>query len=175
MRPHPRKEAPVSIRSRLAVLAGLVLLPATAAGAHATATGAPPAPSTRDVLAQVVDPAGAEGRTLALSRVTIQPHTRLALHRHPGNQIAYIQRGTLTYTVRSGVVKVYRGAADGDPKTVRSIGPGQTGKVRTGEWVVERPGDVHFGANRGDGRVVILLATLFTNGSPASIPVDDTH
>jgi hypothetical protein len=30
---------------------------------------------------------------------------------------------------------------------------------------------VHFGANRGDRPVEILLATLFTNGSPPSIPV----
>jgi quercetin dioxygenase-like cupin family protein len=178
----------VRYRSRLAVMAGVALLPATAVAAYAAGTDreapaspsaaaravAAPAPApavTRDVLAQVVDPAGGRGRTLALSKVVIPAHTALALHRHPGNQIAYIERGTLTYTVRTGVVKVYRGPADGHPKVVRAVGPGQTGKVRTGEWVVERPGDVHFGANNGSGKVVILLATLFTNGSPPSIPV----
>lgn len=165
-------------RSRLAVMAAVALLPATAAAAyaagsdHAAPRAAAPA-ATRDVLAQVVDPAGAKGRTLALSKVVIPAHTALALHRHPGNQIAYIERGTLTYTVRTGVVKVYRGPADDHPKVVRAVGPGQTGVVRTGEWVVERPGDVHFGANNGAGRVVILLATLFTDGSPASIPVTE--
>jgi quercetin dioxygenase-like cupin family protein len=51
------------------------------------------------------------------------------------------------------------------------VGPGQTGEVRTGEWVVERPGDVHFGANAGARPVVILLATLFRDGAPPSIPV----
>ena len=122
------------------------------------------------MLAQVEDPRGAPGRTLALSRVRIPARTALALHRHPGHQIAYIERGTLTYTVRSGVVRVFRGAADADPELVRTVGPGQTGRVRTGEWVVERPGDVHFGANRGDRPVVILLATLFRTGLPASIP-----
>ncbi|MCW3008518.1 MAG: Cupin 2 conserved barrel domain protein [Solirubrobacterales bacterium] len=162
-------------RSRLAMMAGVALLPATAVAAYAagseraTTTVAPAA--TRDVLAQVVDPAGAKGRTLALSKVVIPAHTALALHRHPGNQIAYIERGTLTYTVRTGVVKVYRGPADDHPKVVRSVRAGQTGSVHTGEWVVERPGDVHFGANNGSGKVVILLATLFTDGSPASIPV----
>jgi hypothetical protein len=30
---------------------------------------------------------------------------------------------------------------------------------------------VHFGANEGDQPVLILLATLFRNGAPASIPV----
>jgi hypothetical protein len=45
--------------------------------------------------------------------------------------------------------------------------------VNAGEWVIERPRVVHFGANRGYCPVVILLATLFKNGSPASIPVPD--
>jgi quercetin dioxygenase-like cupin family protein len=177
----------VRYRSRLAVMAGVALLPVTAVAAYAAGNGRAVAPAaaapvvapaaaaapavTRDVLAQVVDPAGAKGRTLALSKVVIPAHTALALHRHPGNQIAYIERGTLTYTVRTGVVKVYRGPADDHPKVVRAVRAGQTGKVRTGEWVVERPGDVHFGANDGAGKVVILLATLFTDGSPASIPV----
>jgi quercetin dioxygenase-like cupin family protein len=175
----------VRLRSRLAVTAAVVLFPVTAVAAYAAggdraatragaapAAAAPAAPAvTRDVLAQVVDPAGAKGRTLALSKVVIPAHTALALHRHPGNQIAYIQRGTLTYTVRTGVVRVFRGPADDHPRVVRSVRAGQTGKVHAGEWVVERPGDVHFGANAGSGRVVILLATLFTNGSPASIPV----
>ena len=104
--------------------------------------------------------------------MTIPPHTTLASHRHPGTQIAHVERGTLTYTVRAGVVKVYRGAADHAPRVVRTVRPGRTGMVRAGEWVVERPSDVHFGANRGNGTVVILLATLFRNGSPPSIPVD---
>jgi len=43
--------------------------------------------------------------------------------------------------------------------------------VRVGAWVVERQGDVHLGANRGRRPVVILLATLFTTGSPPSTPV----
>jgi AraC-like protein len=103
--------------------------------------------------------------------VTIPARTALAPHRHPGYQIAYIERGTLTYTVRTGVVRIYRGAADASPRLVDTIRAGETGRVRAREWVVERQGDVHFGANRGRRPVVILLATLFTTGSPASIPV----
>jgi len=159
-------------RSRPALVAATAVLAATAGAAYAAgAAQHAPAQATRTVLAQAVDPTGARGRTLALSRVTIPPHTRLALHRHPGTQVAYVRRGTLTYTVRDGVVSVRRGAADQSPRLVRRIGPGQTGVVRAGEWVVERPRDVHFGANRGDRSVVILLATLFRTGSPASIPV----
>ena len=83
---------------------------------------------------------------------------------------ASVSSGTLTYTVRTGVVRVYRGPADASPRLVGTIRAGETGRVRAGEWVVERQGDVHFGANRGRRPVVILLATLFRTGSPASIP-----
>ena len=159
-------------KSLIRVLIPGALLPFMCVAAYAAGAASHQSPiATRSVLAQVVDPRGAQGRTLALSRVRIPARTALALHRHPGHQIAYVERGTLTYTVRSGVVKVFRGPADGRAKVVRRIRPGQMGEVRTGEWVVERPSDVHFGANRRDRPVVILLATLFTNGSPASIPV----
>jgi quercetin dioxygenase-like cupin family protein len=163
----------VPSHSRLAILAGAALLPATAAGAYAAGAAhrAAAQATTRTVLAQAVDPTGAHGRTLALSRVEIPPHTRLGLHRHPGTQIAYIQKGTLTYTVKTGSVSVYRGPGDQHPTVVRRVTAGHTGTVNTGEWVIERPQTVHFGANQGDRPVEILLATLFTNGSPPSIAV----
>ena len=159
-------------RRMLSVVAVVALLPAAGAAGHSLAGDAQSGPApTREALAQVVNPRGAAGRTLGLSRVTIQARTALAPHRHPGYQIAYIERGTLTYTVRTGVVRIYRGAADASPRLVGTVRAGETGRVRAGEWVVERQGDVHFGANRGRRPVVILLATLFTTGSPASIPV----
>src|SRR5688500_11695150 len=151
-------------QARLAVIATVALLATAGGGYVAGAASNEPNSATRTVLAQVLDPKGAKGRTLALSRVRIPADTALALHRHPGHQLADIERGTLTYTVRRGAVKVFRGAGDADPKVVRTVRAGQSGRVRPGEWVVERPGDVHFGADRGDEPVAILLATLFTNG-----------
>jgi hypothetical protein len=68
-------------------------------------------------------------------------------------------------------MNVYRGAADQNPRVVRRVAAGKTGVVHAGEWVIERPRVVHFGANRGGRPVMILLATLFRNGSPPSIPV----
>jgi hypothetical protein len=162
----------VPARRMLSVVAVIALLPAAGAAGHSLAGDAQSGQApTREALAQVVNPRGAAGRTLGLSRVTIPARTALAPHRHPGYQIAYIERGTLTYTVRTGVVRIYRGAADASPRLVDTIRAGETGRVRAREWVVERQGDVHFGANRGRRPVVILLATLFTTGSPASIPV----
>jgi len=162
-------------RTRLAAVAAVALLPVTAAGAYAAGHAAQDtAPAAKRVdLALLENPAGGKGRTLGLSRVTIPPHTALPLHEHPGNQIASIQHGTLTYTVKTGTVEVYRGAATVDAKPVRLVKAGQTATVRAGEWVVESPGDVHIGANRGAKPLVILLATLFPNGAPPSTVVDD--
>jgi quercetin dioxygenase-like cupin family protein len=159
------------IRTRAIAVFALAISLSAAAGAFAVAgrNGAAPAVS-RTALAQQVDPVGAPGRTLGLSKVKIAPGAQIALHHHPGTQLAYIQRGVLTYTVRTGSVDVMRGAADQSPKVVRTIGAGQTGKIRAGEWIVEQPSTIHQARNAGHKRVVILLATLFTNGSPPSLP-----
>jgi quercetin dioxygenase-like cupin family protein len=174
VRPSRPREAGMFSYPRPALLAGAILLTGTAVVAYAEgAARRPPAQASRTVLAQAVDPPGGHGRTLGLARVRIPPHTRLALHRHPGVQLAYVQKGTLSYTVKRGVVKVYRGNADQDPVVARRISDGRSARVHAGEWVIERPGVVHFGANHGDRPVVILLATLFRNGMPSSIPVPE--
>jgi quercetin dioxygenase-like cupin family protein len=160
----------VSARLRAILLLVTALVLTAAASAHATtalrARPAVNAPVVRTVLAEDVDPTGAAGRTLGLSRVTVAPGAALALHRHPGTQIASIERGTLTYWVVRGSVTVKRGAT-----VVRTIGAGQRGQVATGDWIVERPGTIHRAANRGRTTIVILIASLFTDGAPPSIPV----
>ena len=91
-------------RSRTAALVLMTAALGAAGGAYATgARTETSAQATRTALAQAVNPAGADGRTLGLSRVVIPPHM------------------------------------------------------------------VHFGANEGDRPVRILLATLFSNGSPPAI------
>jgi quercetin dioxygenase-like cupin family protein len=90
---------------------------------------------------------------------------------HPGTQIAYIDKGTLTYTVKTGSVSVYRGNAEQDPQLVRRITAGHTAKIGRGQWLVEKPRVQHFGANKTSKPVVILAATLLENGKPAAIPV----
>lgn len=135
----------------------------------AAATETDPVVVVREPLAQADAPKGAADRTLGLSRVTVMPGARLASHHHPGTQIARVTNGTLTYSVETGSVKVLRGPSD-DPTLVRRIDAGETGKVRTGQWIVEQPSEVHHAANRGTEPVVIYLATLFPTGAPASIP-----
>jgi quercetin dioxygenase-like cupin family protein len=131
-----------------------------------------PAPVVRDALAQDVDPAGAKGRTLGLSRVDVPPGAKLALHRHPGTQIARIDRGVLTYTVVTGRVDVWGGNPEAKATKVRTIAAGKTAPIRAGQWIVEKPGTIHRAANRGRKPIVIYIASLFRNGAPPAIPVE---
>lgn len=127
--------------------------------------------AVRNALAQTDRVQGAPGRSLVLSRVTVEPGAELALHHHLGTQVAHIESGTLTYTVRRGSVAVRAGESDGDPRLVRTISSGQTGKIRAGQWIVEQPSDIHEAANRGAAPVVIYLATLLRQGAPPATPV----
>jgi ferric-dicitrate binding protein FerR (iron transport regulator) len=88
-----------------------------------------------------------------------------------GTQVARIQAGTLTYSVQRGSVVVRRGESDQQPETVRSIEAGQTARIRTGQWIVEQPSDIHQAANWSPTPVVIYLATLLKTGAPPATPV----
>ncbi len=131
---------------------------------------ADPAPVVREPLAQTSKARGAPDRTLALTRITIQPGTALALHHHPGTQIAYIDSGVLTYTVDQGTARVKKGPADDHPVLVRKLEAGDTARLKPKQWIVEQPSDHHHAANEGDVPVVLYLSTLFPKGAPPSIP-----
>jgi quercetin dioxygenase-like cupin family protein len=158
-------------RSIVAALCALVAVAAMSAYAGAQMAGGPE-PVVREALAQDVNPAGAKGRTLGLSRVDVQPDAQLALHRHPGVQIARIEQGVLTYTVVTGAVNVWRGNPEAKATKVRTIRAGQTAPIRTGQWIVEKPGTIHRARNRGKKTIVLYVATLFRNGAPPAIPVE---
>ena len=125
----------------------------------------------RNALAQTSSVQGAPKRTMVLSRVEVEPGAKLALHHHLGTQVAHIEAGTLTYTVRRGSVVVRKGESDQDPRIVRTVKAGQTARIRTGQWIVEQPSDIHEAANSGSTPVVIYLATLLRAGAPAATPV----
>ena len=154
-------------RRAVALLIGLLVATAALGAQRGTQ-----ATATREALAAGDVVVGAPGKSLALSRVTIPPGVRLPLHRHPGTQVAYIEAGTLTYTVRTGLVRVTKGSPEGKHRVVRTIRAGQTGTIAAGQWIVEQPNEIHFAQNRGSSNVVVLLSTLFPIGAPPSIPVD---
>lgn len=159
-------------RSHLLIVLGFVCafaLGAVLPGAFAEDKSEPTA--VRNALAQTSKVQGAPKRTLVLSRVVVDPGAQLALHHHLGTQVAHIIKGTLTYTVRKGSAVVREGESDADPRVVRTIKAGQTGRIRTGQWIVEQPSDIHEAANRGSVPVVIYLATLLKTGADPSTPV----
>ncbi len=157
---------------RLLPLGGLALVcSGFGAGIAVSATAADdPAPVvvTRDPLAEVTAPPGAPHRTLGLSKVVVTPGARLASHHHPGVQLGYVAEGTLTYTVESGRARLMKGPGD-DATVVRTIGPGESVKVRPGRWLVEDQGEVHHARNAGTTPIVIYIATLLRAGAPAAI------
>jgi quercetin dioxygenase-like cupin family protein len=158
-------------RASAIALACLTLLAAGAAVGWAVRSSDRAAePVVREALAQSDAPKGAKGRTLALSRVVIQPGAKIPLHHHPGTQVSYVDKGTLTYSVESGSVKVMKGASDQHPEVVRRIKAGETGRILAGRWIVEQPNEKHHAANAGKKPVVIYLSTLFPEGAPPSIP-----
>jgi hypothetical protein len=125
----------------------------------------------RNALAQTSHAQGAPGRTMVLSRVVVEPGAKLAAHHHLGTQIARVQAGALSYTVRRGSAVVWSGESDQNPTLVGKIAAGQTAAIRAGQWIVEQPSDIHEAANRGTEPVVLYLATLLKSGSPPSTPV----
>lgn len=150
-------------------LAGAFVLGMVLPAAFGQSSAAPTA--VRNALAQTDRVQGAPGHSLVLSRVVVEPGAELALHHHLGTQVARIQSGVLTYTVRRGSVVVRRGESDRQPETVRTIGAGQTGRIQAGQWIVEQPTDIHQAANLGQRPVVIYLATLLKTGAPPATPV----
>ena len=125
--------------------------------------------AVRTPLAQSTMVKGAKGRTLGLSRVMIPVGGEIALHHHEGTQVAYIQKGVLSYTVKSGSVTVMSGPAD-NPAVVRRIAGGQTGRIEAGQWIVEQPSTIHQAVNKGKSPIVIYLSTLLRTGAPPSTP-----
>ena len=160
-------------RRGLATGGGVLMLAAVmVAGLGNGAVGAGQAtPTAPPVVREVLNegfPVGAPGQVLELVRYTIVPGTQLAAHTHPGMQVAWVEAGTLGYTVIAGTAEVRRGTGNGTPAAVEPLGPGAEALLATGDGVVEPARVVHFGRNAGDGELVILAASLFAEGEPAS-------
>jgi quercetin dioxygenase-like cupin family protein len=120
------------------------------------------AKATSEVLAQY-EPPEAPGYTMYLYRVTVPPGVELASHHHPGQQMARIDAGTLTYTVEQGTIEIGR---QSNTPTESVTGPA-TVELHTGDSLFEP--DTHHAANLGDDDVVILISSLFTTGQPMSL------
>lgn len=130
-----------------------------------------PPTATSESLGRTLDVIGAPGRALALTRVEFAPGAPIPLHYHEGTQLAHIESGTLTYTVRTGKVRVMTGS-DTDAEVVREIKAGETAEIKAGEWIVEQPNTQHSAENLGDEPVVIYLTNLLKeDAEPSTAPL----
>lgn len=163
-------------------LSAIVFAVTGSAQSSATPTASPiavaspdatPAGAVRTTLAMGM-PEGAPGQTLELVRYDIPAGVTLAVHIHPGMQIASVVSGELTYHVLKGTVQIGRAAnAEGtSPGATEPLSAGETTVLYPGDWVVEVPGAVHYGENLGTEPVVLLASTLLVTGEPAAIPVN---
>ena len=161
------------IFSAMSGSAGSQSAPSVASPVAAASPEASPLAAIRQTLVMGMPP-GAPGQTLELVRYDIPAGLSLAVHIHPGMQIATVVSGELTYHVLTGSVLIGRAAnatatspGEGEP-----LSAGESTVLYPGDWVVEVPGAVHYGENLGDEPVVLLAATLLTTGEPAAIPVN---
>lgn len=136
----------------------------------------PPSPVSRPAIdlsaSGPVEVAAAPGRSLHLARYEIAPMTELRPHFHDGTQIGMILSGTMTYTVLTGSVPVYRHGPDGRPELVAEVSAGETRRITAGQWVVEHADAAHFGANREPVPLVIVTSSLLRAGAPLATPVE---
>jgi quercetin dioxygenase-like cupin family protein len=137
----------------------------------ATPVPAPPPVITSEVLVRA-KPVAVETPELSLGRVTIMPGAVIPPHTHPGTQIAIVAQGELTYTVFTGQALWYHGdTPDAVPSPIR---PGDTVVLKTGDTLVEAPGEIHEGRNDGHVPLVIYLSTLFPADAPRATLVNAT-
>jgi quercetin dioxygenase-like cupin family protein len=139
----------------------------TATEATSATTAAGPAKVSSEVLAQYPPPE-APGFTMYLYRVTVPPGVELASHHHPGQQMARIDAGTLTYTVEQGTIEIGR---QSNTPTESVTGPA-TVELHAGDSLFEPETDTHHAANLGDTDVVIVITSLFTTGQRLSLPTN---
>lgn len=117
----------------------------------------------REILAKGDTP-NAAGNTMYLQRVTVPVGVALALHFHEGTQVAYIEKGTLSYHVERGSAFA---TVNGKPITV--TGPADI-ELPAGSTLVEPSTDIHRATNRGAEPVVIILSALLTSGADLATP-----
>jgi quercetin dioxygenase-like cupin family protein len=145
---------------------GIFLLAVLALAPHGFAVESTPAATPAPVVREVInedEPAAAPGQVLQLVRYHIPPNTVLPVHIHPGMQVALVESGTLHYTVVEGSLNYVR--ADGETGVLQA---GEEADFQAGDSLVETQGMVHFGENRTDEPVVLLVASLFEADAPPS-------
>lgn len=83
---------------------------------------------------------------VTILRAAIAPHAKLEMHRHPLINAGVVLRGELTVVADDGCERTFR----------------------AGEGIVELVGRPHYGENRGDEAVDLVMFYAGTEGMPLS-------
>jgi quercetin dioxygenase-like cupin family protein len=113
----------------------------------------------------------APGNTLLLFRMTFAPGGKIALHRHPGDGVFYVDSGRITWTTGEGTPLLTRAAA---AAAIAAGTPTPPEPLAAGQEVVLEPGDAvfydgqtsHEVRNDGAEEAVVLYAGLRAADQP---------
>lgn len=155
---------------RVLAIVMLALIIAAPYSSYADEAEATPVNPHAAVVREVINsgtPEAAPGQVLELVRYYIPPNTSLPMHIHPGMQVAYVESGTLTYTVVEGSASYIR--ANGE---TGELNAGETTEFAIGDSLVEAQGMIHFGENATNKPVILLVASLFEVDVPPSSLVE---
>jgi quercetin dioxygenase-like cupin family protein len=114
------------------------LLAAAAVALCASAQEAKP-PVERAILEQH-DQSGVPGKEIMAGTVTLAPGAVVGFHSHPGDEVGYIMKGSVTWKVRGQPDKTLKaGDSFFNPRgSVHSIVGGESGGTAFSTWVVDK-------------------------------------
>jgi quercetin dioxygenase-like cupin family protein len=118
--------------------------------------------------------AAAPGYTLLLSRLTFAPGGSIALHRHPGDAVFYVQSGEITWTTGEGTPLLTRASAAeaiaaGTPVPPESLVAGETVVLEAGDSVFYDGQTSHEVRNDGVEEGVVLYSGLRSADEPGIV------
>jgi quercetin dioxygenase-like cupin family protein len=113
----------------------------------------------------------APGYGLQLIRLTFAPGGSIALHRHPGDAVFFVESGAIAWTTGEGQplltrAAAARAAAASTPSPPEPLAPGQEVTLEAGDAVFYDGATTHAVRNDGTEPAVVLYAALRAADQP---------
>ena len=135
-----------------------------------TRQGTPAASGVSNVTVEVLGrgPSSvAPGYGLQLIRLTFAPGGSIALHRHPGDAVFFVESGAIAWTTGDGQPLLTRAAATaGTPSAPEPLAPGQEVLLEAGDAVFYDGATTHAVRNAAAEPAVVLYAALRAADQP---------
>lgn len=159
-----------------AVVIGATLALSACSTTATAPTSAPPSPTATAPITTMYGqaiPPNAPTQKMVSYGVEIPPGVSIASHQHPGQQIARITDGELTYTVLKGTVTVFDGTVPTGAVPSHEVTAPATLTLTAGTTIAEPENMVHKAQNNGSVPVKIQATVLVPKDDPLSIPVPE--